>query len=101
MDSEETLLEKARDVAARLDGRWVADFDELATFAEILIATDFLASPRDVVDYFRTPSRWDPEHEVWVKAGRPRPGTPTWHVLEALFEARGRGDAALAPVQSR
>lgn len=100
MDSDGKLLEMARDAAARLDGRWVADFDEIATFAEVLVATDFLASPRDVVDYFRSPSRWDPEHDV----GEGRPAAPgDADMAGAGGSVRGAGprDPALAPVQSR
>lgn len=94
--SDETVLEQARRAAAELDGRWFADFAEICRFAEVLVALDFLPGPRDVVEYFRRPWRYTAEHEVWKRSGRPADVLgAAGEVLAALWDAGGRGDAAL------
>ena len=57
VSDDAVLVEQARSIAAQLDGRWFADFDELCGFAEILAAAGFLVSPVDVVEFFRRPWR--------------------------------------------
>ena len=86
------LVEQARSIAAQLDARWFADFDELCGLAEILAAAGFLVSPVDVVEFFRRPWRYSAEHEVWQRCGRPSDVRgAAGEVLVALLDAGGRG----------
>ncbi len=92
MGDEAVLVEQARAIAAQLDGRWFADFDELCRFAEVLVAVEYVMSPADVVEFFRRPWRYSAEHEVWRRCGRPvEVGGAAGEVLVALLEAGGRG----------
>ncbi|QIV79635.1 hypothetical protein [Mycolicibacterium frederiksbergense] len=100
--TEEALLEQARRAAAELDRRWFADFAEICDFAEVLIALDFLPAPGDVVEYFRKPWRYTVEHELWERSGRPSDvDGAVGEVLVALWDAGGRGDAALVLAPDR
>jgi hypothetical protein len=90
-------LERARRAASELDGRWFADFEEICLFAEILIAFGHLDAPGDVVDFFRQPWRYEAEHEVWERYGRPSEVLgPEGEVLASLCDAVSRGDLPLA-----
>ena len=89
VSDDAVLVEQARSIAAQLDGRWFADFDELCGFAEILAAAGFLVSPVDVVEFFRRPWRYSAEHEVWQRCGRPSEVRgAAGEVLVALFGCR-------------
>lgn len=57
---------------------------DTAAAAGMLIATDYLTTPQDVVDFFVDPSRWEPEVELWSAAGSPLEHDAGW----ALFVAR-------------
>lgn len=92
-DSE--ILTQARAAAAALDGRWYANFDELLIFAEVLTATGHLTTPMEAIDYFRKAWRFEPEHTVWERSGRPTAAGP---ILGALFDAAADGNTPIIPV---
>lgn len=98
--NDHDILTQARAAAAALDGRWYAHFDELLLFAEVLILADHLTTPSEVVEYFRKPWRYEHEHTVWERGGRPTESTP---VLAAIFEiaADGRTPITLVPRQAQ
>ena len=92
VSDDAVLVEQARSIAAQLDGRWFADFDELCLLAGVLVAAELLVSPVDVVEFFRRPWRFSAEHEVWQRCGRPAEVRGVaGEVLVALLEAGGRG----------
>lgn len=93
---DDKVLERARRAVAELDGRWFADFEEICSFAEVLVEMDVLTARRDVVDFFRRPWRFAAEHDVWVRCGRPVDVRGSaGAALEDLMDAAGRGDTPL------
>lgn len=52
---------------------WREDHDQVLGFARILTAAGALESAPDVLDYIAEPRKYDPEHDLWSRSGRPRP----------------------------
>lgn len=52
---------------------WHRDISSLQVFGRVLVECGVLESPAAVCDYFEAPDRYEPEHDVWCRVGRPRP----------------------------
>ena len=52
---------------------WHTDQQQVLDFARILAAADAVTTAADALDYFERPHRFDPEHSLWTRSGRPRP----------------------------
>lgn len=68
---------------------WHADRLEQVEVARMLIATDFLSTPDDVVEFIYSPERYSPERDLWIAHGRPYKDAPGWG---AFAEAMDRHD---------
>lgn len=51
---------------------------DTAAAADVLVAAEWLSTPTEVCDFFRTPARWQPQVAVWTAAGSPSPDAPSW-----------------------
>ncbi|MDD4865739.1 MAG: hypothetical protein PHQ28_00980 [Mycobacterium sp.] len=51
---------------------WYADSSEVVVLASVLVDADWLSTPRDVIEFFEKPWKWDDLHQLWTRAGRPR-----------------------------
>ena len=70
------------------DTAWHADRSELLSFAHVLVAADWLDSPRDTIDYFDKPYAYDDLHAVWRSEGSPTLTTShQWARFVARIEA--------------
>ncbi|MBZ4508565.1 hypothetical protein GBP98_24845 [Mycobacterium avium subsp. hominissuis] len=67
---------------------WYADHGEVVALASVLVDADWLSTPRDVVDFFEKPWKWDDQFKIWVAAGRPQPPSPNDRV-QARFLGQG------------
>lgn len=47
---------------------------DTAAAADMLIAANWLSTPHEVCDFFRTPAKWQPQVTVWTGAGSPTLG---------------------------
>jgi len=61
---------------------------DTATAAHMLSATDYLTTPREVVNFFVDPSRWEPEVTLWSAAGSPLEHDAGWALFVARLTAR-------------
>lgn len=61
--------------------RWYVWLAPTVQFATILLEAELM--PEDPSDYWLEPDLWDPEHEIWVAAGRPFPDAnpSAWEVF--------------------
>jgi hypothetical protein len=50
---------------------WIHDPDEVLAFGHVLVDTGEIDTAKDVLYYFEKPHKWQPEYELWEKAGRP------------------------------
>ncbi|MGD9622247.1 MAG: hypothetical protein AB7G47_19660 [Mycolicibacterium sp.] len=70
---------------------WFADHSTVVSLAHVLVATDTLSSPTDVIDYFEKPHRYTSEYQIWHSCGRPSTQHPQWAVFADLLDAHHDG----------
>ena len=68
--------------------RWTDDHDALVGFARVLVQSNVLLSPEDVIEYFENPWYRSREHQIWHDAGRPLPPSSD-DLAEARFLGSG------------
>lgn len=51
---------------------WYSDHHEVVSLASVLVDAEWLSTPRDVVEFFESPWKWEQQHGIWAAAGRPR-----------------------------
>jgi hypothetical protein len=52
---------------------WHTEHHQVLDFARILAAAGTLTTATDALDYLAGPHRFDPEHALWIRSGRPHP----------------------------
>lgn len=55
------------------DHQWFDHHEELLQFARVLVASDAITTPEEVIEFFERPRKWGGEHQLWDRAGRPGP----------------------------
>lgn len=99
-ETPEGLVQQARQLVARLDGRWFANHTEVVIFAQVLANASILQSPKATIEYFAEPWKWERYHRIWVHSGQPAVGTTKWAVLVKLLGACEHGLAPLVRLSS-
>jgi hypothetical protein len=65
---------------------WHEDPAQVLGFARILTAAGALESAPDALDYIASPGKYDAEHDLWTRSGRPHPPS-----TDAIVQARALG----------
>lgn len=76
---------------ARVPSDWTLDPTHVAAFARELVLADAFGSEMNVVRYFESPSRYEPEHRRWTAMDRPLHGTierATWLAMWEVILGR-------------
>lgn len=69
---------------------WYSNHDDVVALASVLVDADWLSAPRDVVDFFTAPWKWNSQFMIWALAGRPTLPSP-----DDLAQARTLGTGTL------
>lgn len=75
---------------------WFADHSTVVSFAHVLVVTDRLSCPTDVIDYFENPGSYTSEYEIWRSCGRPSAQHPQWGAFADLLDVRDDGRPPLS-----
>ncbi len=85
---ENTMHAAAETTAPDTSEPWYSDHREVVALASILVDADWLSTPRDVVDFFDRPWKYDDQLKIWAAAGRPQPPSPD---IRTQARALGQG----------
>lgn len=69
-----------------------AKYDELTSFARVLLAAGVLETTENLQDYYEAPYKWNQEYRLWTHYEEPREDDPPW---DAFVDLCFRGDGAI------
>jgi DNA-binding transcriptional MocR family regulator len=50
---------------------WYAELDQMNEFAHVLVESDLIVEPSELIYYYEKPWKWEPEHKIWRSRGKP------------------------------
>jgi hypothetical protein len=73
-------------MARESEDEWYQDYDNVTSFADVLIDIDMVNKTKDLQEYYKQPWKYDDEYAMWEKHDKPTSGKGLSDFVDELNE---------------